>query len=247
MISFARGIQVGNSARSATSGPASGNHTPGAYSCAPSSAAATAARVSSAYDHSSPNICCAGGWAPLIDSTIRVARPHANSSFVCARIIVCCMMFGAQLVRITWLYTVTLQSMCTRSRGTSTSSKITNASCSSKRLESGLSKRLPDDDTLSRQMNLMPGVDTGTQKASAYASVPGGDGCPGYTAISSANGASVARIRAPRTTMPCAVSATLCSATSLPGAGLSPFDLSIVGCTIVCVSAKSLLAMYCWY
>ena len=44
--------------------------------------------------------------------------------------------------------------MNSRSRGTSTSSKITKASCSSKRLDSGWSKRLPAVETLSRQTGL---------------------------------------------------------------------------------------------
>ena len=43
---------------------------------------------------------------------------------------------------------------------------------------------------------------------------PSGMGCPGYTRSSSANGASVASTRAPRTMMPCSVSSALCSATA---------------------------------
>ena len=112
--------------------------------------------------------------------------------------------------------------MNTRSRGTSTSSKITNASCSSKRLDSGWSNRLPGAHAVAAE-ELEPGrrhrdrerqrVGVGSRRAADAA---------GYTASSSANGARVARIRAPRTTMPCAVSATLWSATSLPAAGASP-------------------------
>ena len=54
-----------------------------------------------------------------------------------------------------------------RSRGTSTSSKITKASCSSKRLDSGWSKRLADAETLSRHRNFRPGALIGMQKDSA--------------------------------------------------------------------------------
>ena len=57
--------------------------------------------------------------------------------------------------------------MNTRSRGTSTSSKITKASCSSKRLDSGWSKRLAGADTLSRHRNFSPGVLIGMQNDSA--------------------------------------------------------------------------------
>ncbi len=59
--------------------------------------------------------------------------------------------------------------MNTRSRGTSTSSKITNASCSSKRDDSGRSKCLaPGVDTGSRHRNTRPGVSIGIEKLSAY-------------------------------------------------------------------------------
>ena len=57
--------------------------------------------------------------------------------------------------------------MKTRSRGTSTSSKITNASCSSKRLDSGWSNLFGGVAQLSRQMNFSPGVSIGTQNDSA--------------------------------------------------------------------------------
>ena len=59
---------------------------------------------------------------------------------------------------------------------------------------------------LSRQMNFSPGVAIGMQNDSANLSPSSGSGRPGYTASSSANGASVDRMRAPRTTMPCSVS-----------------------------------------
>ena len=39
----------------------------------------------------------------LIASAMPLASPQANSSLVCARIIVCCMMFGHQVVFITLL------------------------------------------------------------------------------------------------------------------------------------------------
>ena len=55
-----------------------------------------------------------------------------------------------------------------------------------------------------------------------------GIGWLGYTAISSANGASVASTRAPRTRMPCSVSSTLCNCVSSKPVGTLPLDLSIV-------------------
>ncbi len=97
---------------------------------------------------------------------MRVAIPQANSSLVWARIEVCCMKFGGQLVATAVLYTAGLASMNTRSRGTSTSSKITKASCSSKRLESGWSTALRAL-MLSRQRNLRPGVAIGIENDSA--------------------------------------------------------------------------------
>ncbi len=53
-------------------------------------------------------------------------------------------------------------------------------------------------------------------------------------------------MRAPRTTMPCAVSATLCRATSSPAAGTSPRVLSMVGCTMVWVRERSRRATSLW-
>ena len=127
-----------------------------------------------------------------------------------------------------------------RSRGTSTSSKIANASCSSSRDDSGWSKEFdPTVAALSRQRKINPGVSIGLAKLSAYASVASpGNGRPGYTVISSANGARVARMRAPRTMMPVDISATLCSGTGLPANDRS-FTRSIVGWTIVWVRDKS--------
>ena len=58
--------------------------------------------------------------------------------------------------------------MNTRSRGTSTLSKITNASCSSKREDSGRSKGCaPGAEALSRHRKISPGVSTGIENASA--------------------------------------------------------------------------------
>ena len=69
--------------------------------------------------------------------------------------------------------------MKTRSRGISTSSKMTNASCSSKRLDNGWSNRLDGVERLSRQRNFSPGALIGTQKDSAYLSAPVGSGWAG--------------------------------------------------------------------
>ena len=61
-----------------------------------------------------------------------------------------------------------LPSTITRSHGTSTSSNTAMQSISSKRLESGWSKReRGSGDTVSRQMNVRPGVEDGMPKASA--------------------------------------------------------------------------------
>jgi len=58
--------------------------------------------------------------------------------------------------------------MKSRSRGTSTSSKITKASCSSKRVDRGRSNTVaPGAEALSRHMKISPGVSTGIEKASA--------------------------------------------------------------------------------
>ena len=103
MISFTRGNQVGSAARSATIGPRSRHHKPLPYSCAACSAARIALRANSAYIAISPSICCTWGWLALIASAMRVARPQAKVSLVCARIMVCCMMLGHQLVFITLL------------------------------------------------------------------------------------------------------------------------------------------------
>ena len=137
--------------------------------------------------------------------------------------------------------------MNTRSRGTSTSSKITNASCSSKRVDSGRSKRsLPGAEALSRHRNTSPGVSIGMLKLSAYSGgAPGGSGWPGYTASSSANGARVARMRAPRTTIPWAVVPTLCNGTALPANAWS-VARSTVGWMIVCVRRESSRASCRW-
>jgi hypothetical protein len=61
-----------------------------------------------------------------------------------------------------------LPSTRTRSQGTSTSSKTAMQSISSKRLDRGWSKReRGSGDTVSRQMNVSPGVAVGMPKASA--------------------------------------------------------------------------------
>ena len=137
--------------------------------------------------------------------------------------------------------------MNTRSHGTSTSSNITKASCSSNRLESGLSKRFVGVEKLSRQIIFRPFAASGTQNETAYASAWGGKGREGYTAISSAKGARVASMREPLTMMPWGVSPTFRNATSLPAEGTSPFPLSIVGWTIVCVSERSRRLRNFWY
>ena len=66
--------------------------------------------------------------------------------------------------------------MKTRFRGTSTLSKMTNASCSSKRPDRGWSKRLSGKDTLSRQMNFRPGVSMRMQNDSAWRRLASGIG-----------------------------------------------------------------------
>ena len=102
-----------------------------------------------------------------------------------------------------------LPSTSTRSHGTSTSSNTAMQSISSNRLDSGWSKRdRGSGDTVSRQMNLRPGVFVGMPNARAYASSPGGTPPNGMTATSSVIGAIVPSILAPRTTMPSAVSDT---------------------------------------
>ena len=73
----------------------------------------------------------------------------------------------------------------------------------------------------------------------------GGSGWPGYTAISSAKGASVARMRPPRTTMPCSVSATLCRGTGFSAKDVS-LARSIVGWTMVWVRQMSSRASWRW-
>ncbi len=71
------------------------------------------------------------------------------------------------MVLITWALPG-LPSTMTRSHGTSTSSKTAMQSISSKRLESGWSKReRGSGDTVSRQMKVRPGVAAGMAKASA--------------------------------------------------------------------------------
>ena len=136
--------------------------------------------------------------------------------------------------------------MNTRSRGTSTLSKMTNASCSSNRPDSGWLKSSRGSETLSRQRNLSPGVAIGMLKVSACAPAAFGIGWLGYTAISSENGAKVASTRAPRTRMPCAVSSTLCSCVASRPVGVLPLPLSTVAWISVWVRLRSLRAMNFW-
>src|SRR2546428_487144 len=102
----------------------------------------------------------------------------------------------------------------TRSQGTRTSSKNTTQSISSKRDASGWSKRERPRSKLSRQRNFSPGVPHGMAKLMAkglcfsVCLATRGE----YTAISSDIGPSVARTRAPRTTMPASVSRTTLTA-----------------------------------
>ena len=102
MISATRGNQVGSAARSAASGPPFGNHTPLPYSKHGFRAADRGAREFRVGPDLAEHLFAAGE-ASLIASAIRVASPQANSSLVCARIIVCCMMLGCQPVVITVL------------------------------------------------------------------------------------------------------------------------------------------------
>ena len=70
---------------------------------------------------------------------------------------------------------------------------------------------------------------------------------PGYTSSSSANGASVASIRAPRTTIESEVSETLWSATWPIACSASGFVRSTCGFISAWVVDRSASRMYSWY
>src|SRR5215472_16045433 len=111
---------------------------------------------------------------------------------------------------------VTSRAMNTLSQGTSTSSNTATQSISSIRVENGWSPgRPPVSVSDGRQMKRTPGVATGMQKANAYGRASS-EFCryvDGNTAISLANGASVATERAPLITIPASVSFLIEAAT----------------------------------
>ena len=95
-------------------------------------------------------------------------------------------------------------------------------------------------------MNLRPGVDIGIEKQIAYLLSWSLRSEPGYTASSSAKGASVASMRAPRTRIPFSVSSTLWSETSPAACSASATERSTCGLMSVCVSDRSLSRMNFW-
>ena len=114
--------------------------------------------------------------------------------------------------------------------GTSTSSKMTKASCSSNRADGRSNVRLGRRCAVTAQEDQPRSVHRYREADGVRRSGVGGQRMAWVTAISSANGARVARMRrAPRCHL---LPATLCSGTGLAANDRS-FTRSTVGCTIV--------------
>ena len=129
--------------------------------------------------------------------------------------------------------------MKTRSRGTSTSSKMTNASCSSKRLESGWSKRTGPRATAVAAQELQAGRRHRDRERQRVASAPSGQ------RVRRIHGDLVGergqRRQDARAAHDDAVRGVvdLVQRDVVAGRGTSPRALSIVGWMIVCVSERS--------
>jgi hypothetical protein len=138
--SIAFGIHCGMSPRSATNDRSSGTQSldPSAWND-PASAATIPARVSSSIDQIWPSFSWT--WSKRftpVSSDIVCPSPNANSSFAQARVIAWWMMCARQWVSvITSVCSCASPSRKIRSRGISTSSKMTTASISSKRDDRG--------------------------------------------------------------------------------------------------------------
>ena len=175
------------------------------------------------------------------------AIPRTNSVLHMFLMVTCCAIWARQPVSGKWrVHSSGSDLRNTRSHGTRTSSNTTIVSISSKREPRGWSiwDSLYTSD--SRQINFIPGVPQGivNAKANELVSDAALSTVDGNTMISSASAPSVARIRAPRTTMPSAFSSTMRSATSVLGWPLAVNARFDCGLTSVWVMHRSFSRAY---